>query len=142
MRIAIVDAAKPGVVSRTAPVAAAVAQVFVSGGHIADTVRAADAGSGSGPRLSMYDFIVVIAKADSVFGALGAHVPNFLANAGMLGGKRSMALMMGAGPFAGKALARLMKAMESEGMMITCGELVRNAAEARRAAADAPLVRK
>lgn len=142
MRIAVVDAGKPGAATITASLASAMAQVFTSAGHIADLVHAADAGAGSGARLSLYDFIVVCARPGSLFGALDARIPAFLANAGMLGGKRSMAVLAGQGPFSGKALSRLMKAMEAEGMLVTCGECVRNQAEARRIAADAPLIRK
>jgi hypothetical protein len=52
-----------------------------------------------------------------------------------------MAFLRKRGLFGGRALARLMKAMEGEGMYVNYGEFVATIAEAEAAAKEAPIER-
>jgi len=88
-------------------------------------------------RLTGFDYVIVGSEPAGALGKLPASVGEFLAQAGMLGGKRSMAFVRKSGLGSARALSRLMSAMESEGMIVNCAEVLsgeRDAAEAARAA--------
>lgn len=139
MRIAIVDAGKSGA-SKAAALAASMAKTLVAAGHFADII--ATGGNSQTPRLSFYDFIIVCSEPEGLWGRLGREAGDMLSAAGSIGGKRSMAVMKKSGFMSGKALKRLMSAMEGEGMLVTSGDIARDAREASVLAADAPLERK
>jgi menaquinone-dependent protoporphyrinogen IX oxidase len=121
------------------PIAKAMARSFEASGHFADV---AEARADESPRLTGYDYVVIGAESAGAFGKIPESIPKYLAQAGMLTGKRSMAFFRKSGLRPEKALARLMKAMESEGMVVNCAEIVANEAEAARIASDAPVERR
>ena len=135
MRVAVVHTGK-GESEALGGIAGAVAREFVAQGHIVDTANRSDH-----KRLSLYDFIVICSEPESLGGTLGPGAAGVLADAGDLVGKRSMALLRKSGFRPAKALASLMKAMEAEGMIVTCAEIVSDAAQAAAAAREAPLKR-
>ncbi len=82
-------------------------------------------------KLTMYQYAAIGAEPQ---GALGGKVPEsvstFLAAAGLVSGKRSYAFVAKSSFGAEKSLARLMKAMEHEGMMLKNSDVLRSAVEA------------
>lgn len=122
-----------------AAIAKAMARTLEAAGHFVDLSQAR---ADESPRLTGYDYVVVGTESDTAMGKIPARVAQFLAQAGMLTGKRSMAFLRKSGLRPEKALARLMKAMEGEGMIVNCAEVVANEAGAAEAARGAPVERK
>jgi menaquinone-dependent protoporphyrinogen IX oxidase len=116
----------------------AMARTLESAGHFVDLAQAR---ADESPRLTGYDYIVIGTESDSPMGKIPARVAQFLSQAGMVTGKRSMAFLRKTGLRPEKALSRLMKAMEAEGMVVNCAELVTNDASAAAAAREAPVER-
>jgi hypothetical protein len=99
-----------------------------AGGHRVELI---DAYQETEKKLSIYEFLAVGAEPLSAFsGKLADAVPKYLAAAGYLSGKRSLAFMVKQPLFAARALARLMKAMEHEGMFLKYSELLESPAQA------------
>jgi hypothetical protein len=93
-------------------------------GHRVDVV---DAWSDDGMRLPGYEYIVVAAEALSLFGGkMPDALSRVLAAGSGLGGKKSAAFLKKTGPFTGRALANLMKAMEKEGMRVNWSDILFN----------------
>jgi menaquinone-dependent protoporphyrinogen IX oxidase len=121
-----------------AAIAKAMARALEAAGHFVDVSRAR---ADESPRLTGYDYIVIGTESDTAMGKIPARVGQFLAQAGMITGKRSMAFLRKSGLRPEKALARLMKSMEAEGMIVNCAEVVTNEASASEAARNAPVER-
>ncbi|MGA2546033.1 MAG: hypothetical protein ABSF43_05770 [Rectinemataceae bacterium] len=119
-------------------VAKTMARTLEAAGHFVDL---AEARADESPRLTGYDYIVIGTESATAFGRIPERVAQFLAQAGMIAGKRSMAFLRKSGFRPEKALARLMKAMEVEGMVVSCAEVVVNEAGAAKAAREAPVER-
>jgi menaquinone-dependent protoporphyrinogen IX oxidase len=122
-----------------ATLAKAMARALEAEGHFVDL---AEARADESPRLTGYDYVVVGTESESLFGKIPARVSRFLAQAGTVTGKRSMAFLRKGGLMPEKALSRLMKAMEAEGMIVNCAEVVANEAGAAEAARGAPVERR
>ncbi len=137
MRVAVVyvPAKDKARIERTAK---SVARALESKGHMVDPMEARPDES---PRLTGYDYVVVVTESASVMGKIPDRVPRFLAQAGTLTGKRSMALLRKGGLRPARALARLMRAMEGEGMVVNSAEIVASDEEAAAAAREAPVER-
>jgi menaquinone-dependent protoporphyrinogen IX oxidase len=138
MRVALVYVPSKGS-DTLAPIAKAMARSLESSGYLVDL---AEARADESPRLTGYDYIVIGTESAGAFGKIPEGVGRFLAQAGMLTGKRSMAFFRKSGLRSEKALARLMKAMEAEGMVVNCAEVVSNEATAVAAARGAPVERR
>jgi menaquinone-dependent protoporphyrinogen IX oxidase len=121
------------------PIAKAMARSLEASGHFVDI---GEARSDESPRLTGYDYVVIGAESAGAFGKIPESIAQYLAQAGTLTGKRSMAFIRKSGLRPEKALARLMKAMEAEGMVVNCAEIVANEADAARVASDAPVERR
>ena len=117
--------------------AKAMAKALDGAGH---QVELADAGSGSAPRLTGFDYVILGTEPVGL-GKLPRGVPEYLAQAGALSGKRSMAFVRKSGLGSARALSRLMAAMEAEGMRVNCAEIVGNPDQAAQAARSAPIER-
>jgi menaquinone-dependent protoporphyrinogen IX oxidase len=122
-----------------AALAKAMARSLESAGHFVDV---SEARADDSPRLTGYDYVIVGTESAGLFGKIPDRVARFLAQAGTITGKRSMAFLRKGGLRPEKALNRLMKAMEAEGMIVNCAELVRNEAAAAAAARSAPVERR
>jgi menaquinone-dependent protoporphyrinogen IX oxidase len=138
MRIALVYVPAKGPETIIA-VSKAMARALEAAGHFVDL---AEARSDESPRLTGYDYVIVGTESASPMGKISPRVGQFLAQAGMVAGKRSMAFLRKSGFRPEKALNRLMKAMEAEGMIVNCAEIVSDEKSAGEAARGAPVERK
>ncbi|MDR1058286.1 MAG: hypothetical protein LBL43_01935 [Treponema sp.] len=122
MRIAIISAPA----RRVSPpdYVKALARGMESMGHRADII---DAWTEDGYRLPGYEYIAVCAEALSVFGGkMPEALPKLLAAGSGIGGRKSAAFLKKTGPFPGKGLVNLMRAMEREGLIINWSEVILN----------------
>jgi hypothetical protein len=126
MRIAIVSAPAR---RRPAPdYVLALAKGIESMGHRVDVV---DAWTEDGMRLPGYEYIIAVAESTTLFGGKMPEALGKVLGAGSsLGGKKGAAFLRKTGPFTGKALANLMRAMEREGMVVNWSEIILNAPHA------------
>jgi hypothetical protein len=122
-----------------AAVAKAMARAIEAAGHFVDVSQARP---DEMPSLTGYDYVIVGTESESAFGKIPEGVARALAQAGMLSGKRSMAFLRKSGLRPEKALNRLMKAMETEGMLVNYAEVVSKEADAAHAAREAPIERR
>jgi len=122
-----------------AAVAKAMARAIEAEGHFVDVSQAKP---DEMPSLTGYDYVIVGTESETAFGKIPEGVARTLAQAGMLSGKRSMAFLRKSGLRPEKALSRLMKAMETEGMLVNYAEVVSKEADAAQAARDAPIERR
>lgn len=131
MRIALVFA-RAGSSSPLPSFAASIAKGMEAMGHRVDVLDAVDT---EGTRLPGYEYVVVLSETASFFGGkIPTSVTKLLASASSLVGKKSAAFLRSSGPFSGKALSVLMRAMEKEGMCVNWSELVTNPAMAEAVA--------
>ncbi|TVR01853.1 MAG: hypothetical protein EA403_10050 [Spirochaetaceae bacterium] len=87
-----------------------------SQGHSVDLI---DGSRDVNTKLSIYQYIVVGTEQTSLFGGkVSPKVSEFLKSAGMVTGKKCFAFVLRKPIGAPKALARLMKTMEAEGMFL------------------------
>ena len=101
---------------------------IVAQGHTADLV---DGDRDVNTRLTIYQYVVVGSEAVSAFGGkIPDKVGGWLAGAGTATGKRSFAFVLKAFIGAPRALARLMKAMEKEGLFLKNSAILTSAVEA------------
>ena len=121
-----------------AAIAKAMARALEAAGHFVDLAQAR---ADESPRLTGYDYVIVGSESATAFGKIPARVAQFLAQAGTISGKRSMAFLRKTGLRPERALSRLMKAMEAEGMIVNCAEIVTNEASASAVAREAPVER-
>jgi hypothetical protein len=122
-----------------AAVAKAMARAIEAEGHFVDVSQARP---DEMPSLTGYDYIIIGTESASAFGKIPGGIVQTLAQAGMLAGKRSMAFLRKSGLRPEKALSRLMKAMEAEGMLVNYAEVVSKEADAAQAAREAPIERR
>jgi len=94
------------------------------------------------PRLAMSDYLIIGTAPLGLGGKIPPRVAELLAQARGLSGKRSMAFVLRRGPFGGRALGRLMKVMEAEGMSVNYGEEIKGAAQAAALVEGIPLERQ
>jgi hypothetical protein len=120
-------------------VAKAMARAIEAEGHFVDVSLARP---DEMPSLTGYDYVIIGTESASAFGKIPEGVARTLAQAGMLAGKRSMAFLRKSGLRPEKALTRLMKAMEAEGMLVNYAEVVSKEADAAEAAREAPIERR
>jgi hypothetical protein len=137
MRVAVVYIPS-GSPDALAALAKAMTRSLEAKGHFVDLSLA---GADEAPRLTGYDYVIVGTEPSSAFGKIPDKVAKTLAQSGSLSGKRSMAFLRKGGLMPDKALARLMKAMEAEGMVVNSAEVLANAQAAEAAAAEAPIER-
>jgi menaquinone-dependent protoporphyrinogen IX oxidase len=120
-------------------IAKAMARSLEAAGHFVDI---SEARADESPRLTGYDYVVIGTESATLLGKIPDRVSRFLAQSGSIVGKRSMAFLRKSGLRPEKALNRLMKAMEAEGMIVNCAEVVSNEASAIEAARGAPVERR
>ena len=101
--------------------ARALARGIESQGHSADVF---DGDRDSNAKLTGYQYIAIGSDPLSAFsGRLPERVPQFLSGAGLVSGKRAFAFVTRNTLGAGRALVRLMKSMEKEGMILKSSEV-------------------
>jgi hypothetical protein len=138
MRVALVYVPAKGP-EALAAIAKSMARAIEAQGHFVDVSLARP---GEAPTLTGYDYVIVGTESSSAFGKIPDLVPQILSQAGMLSGKRSMGFLRKSGFRPEKALSRLMKAMEAEGMLVNYAELVAKESDAAAVAREAPIERR
>ncbi|MBN2553520.1 MAG: hypothetical protein JXB06_12160 [Spirochaetales bacterium] len=99
-----------------------------SQGHQVDII---DGNHDVNAKLTMYQYIAVGVEPLSKFsGKIPDKVSQFLNSSGMVAGKRCYAFVTKNVFGAGKALTRLMRGMEKEGMFLKYSSIINSAAEA------------
>jgi hypothetical protein len=122
MRIVIISV--PAVRKPPPDYVTALQKGMASMGHQVDII---DAWTEDGFRLPAYEYIVVTAEQVSLFGGKMPEALSKILSAGTgVGGKRGAAFLRKTGPFNGKAMANLMRAMEKEGMLINWSDIILN----------------
>lgn len=82
-------------------------------------------------KLTMYNYLAIGTSAVSAWGGkIPDQVSTFLANAGIVAGKRSFAYIAKSGLRVTKTLTRLMRGMEKEGMYLKNSEILASPGEA------------
>ncbi|MDR1096003.1 MAG: hypothetical protein LBL31_06415 [Spirochaetaceae bacterium] len=88
-------------------------------------VEIIDAYTDDGQRLPAFEYIIVTAEQTGIFkGKMPDVLHRLLRGSTSLSGKKSAAFLKKTGPFTGKALANLMRAMEQEGMFVNWSEVI------------------
>lgn len=126
MRIVIVSA--PAQRKPAPDYVSALAKGMESMGHRVDVL---DAWTEDGFRLPGYEYVVVIAEAVSLFGGkMPEALSKTLSSGSGLVGKKGAAFLKKTGPFTGKAMANVMRAMEKEGMIVNWSDIIFSAPHA------------
>jgi len=106
----------------------ALASGIESQGHQVDLV---DASRDVNTKLTIYEYIALGTEVVSMFGGkIPEKVSEFLNASGIVGGKRCFAFVTKKAIGAEKGLQRLMKKMESEGMLLKFSDVLSSPAEA------------
>ena len=114
--------------AKTLEIVKGLAQGIESHGHQVDII---DGERDINSKLTMYKYIAVGTSALSTFGGkITDKLATFLANSGIIAGKRSFAFAVKGGMRIGKTLSTIMKAMEHEGMFLKYSEVLSSALEA------------
>lgn len=83
-------------------------------------------------KLTIYHYIAVGTEPLSAFGGkISGSIEKYLANSGIVTGKRSFAFILGGGLRPGRTLTALMKAMEHEGMYLKYSDIISTSENAR-----------
>lgn len=94
-------------------------------GHQVDVI---DGDRDINTKLTIYRYIIVGAVSTGTWGGkISEKVGKFLANSGMVSGKKSFAFILGKGLRCDKALRALMSVMEHEGMFLKSSEILNSA---------------
>ena len=135
MRVCVltVPAAKSAVLEAAAE---AMAKSLQAKGHEVDLVSAR---KGEAPRFAMDDYVIIVTEAIGLVGKIPPRISEILGQSPGASGKRSMAMVLKRRPFGNKAIFRLMKAMEAEGMAVNDWAVVASPHAAALAAAGAPI---
>ena len=97
-------------------------------GHQVDIV---DGSRDVNTKLTIYEYICIGTEPTSVFGGrIPTRIGEFLGSAGIVIGKRSFAFVIKKGFSSLRALSRLMKTMEAEGMILKFSEIFISVEEA------------
>ena len=108
--------------------AKALARGIESQGHQVDII---DGDHDVNTRLTIYQYIAIGTEAISAFGGkIPEKISTFLSSAGMVSGKRCFAFVAKTALGSQKALTRLMKQMESEGMYLKYSDVFSSQVEA------------
>lgn len=114
--------------NRLLDVTKALARGLESQGHQVDII---DGDRDINAKLTIYGYIAVGTTAINTWGGkIPEKVAGYLANAGIVAGKRCFAYTIKAGMRTGKTLSRLMRQMETEGMYLKYSDILSSAAEA------------
>ncbi|MDR0388311.1 MAG: hypothetical protein LBH57_09790 [Treponema sp.] len=120
MRIAIISA--PAQRKGIPDCVKGLAKGMESMGHRVDVM---DAWTEDGFRLPGYEYIVTVAEQVSLFGGrMPEALPKILSAGSGLVGKKGAAFLRKTGPFTGKAMANLMRAMEHEGIVVNWSDII------------------
>ena len=106
----------------------ALARGIESQGHQVDII---DGDHDINTKLTIYEYIAIGTQALSTIGGKTSEkIPSFLGSSGMIAGKKSFAFVLKTFFSATRALGRLMKSMEKEGMYLKFSEVFKTEGEA------------
>jgi menaquinone-dependent protoporphyrinogen IX oxidase len=109
-------------------IARGVASGIESQGHTVDII---DGERDVNSKLTIYQYVAFGTASTTLFGGkISDKVGEFLSKSGMVAGKKSFAFVAKTPISASKALARLMRKMEHEGMFLRYSEVLRSPDEA------------
>ncbi len=132
MRAAVVffsPASPTGSRGRLLELARALARGIESQGHTVDLI---DGYRDTQAKLTMYQYIAIgVEPASSFGGKIPERVGQFLGSSGLVSGKRSFAFVPKNLIGSGRALSRLMKSMEKEGMYLKNSQVFATPQEAK-----------
>jgi hypothetical protein len=127
MRVAVVFIAQKNR-EKLMNISRAIARGIEAQGHQVDVL---DGSRDVNTKLTIYQYLAFGTEAISMFGGkIPEQVAKFLSSAGMVSGKRCFAFVPKAFMGATRALFRLMKAMEKEGMFLKNSEIIQSEVEA------------
>jgi hypothetical protein len=98
-----------------------------SNGHQVDVI---DGNVDIGKKLTIYNYVAIVSESAGFFGQIPEKIAHFLRDAGNLIGKRSSAFLLQNTFGSEKALTKLMKAMEKEGMYLKFSDIIKQPSEA------------
>jgi len=82
-------------------------------------------------KLTIYEYILIGTAPNSLFsGKISERISDYLKNAGRVSGTKCYAFIVKKGFFVSKALQRLMKCMEKEGMFLKISDIITSKDEA------------
>ncbi len=85
----------------------------------------------SDARLTIYEYLIIGTAPNSHFSSkISSRITEFLKNCGKISGIKSYAFVARKGFFVNKALQKLMKSMEKEGMFLKISDVISSAEEA------------
>lgn len=114
--------------NRLLDVTKALSRGLESQGHQVDII---DGNRDVNAKLTIYGYIAVGTTAINTWGGkIPEKVSAYLANAGIIAGKRCFAYTISSSMRTGKTLSRLMRRMEAEGMYLKYSDILSSAAEA------------
>lgn len=136
MRVAVISLSA-GTSGKLALIAQGLGKGLESAGHRVDFF---------GPKvdpmpIASYDYIIVGSESEGLWGRLPKAAADYLRRCHGLSGKRSFAFVRKSGLRPARALARLMRLVEAEGMRLTWSEILSGAEEAALAGREAPVER-
>lgn len=109
-------------------VAKGLAKGLESQGHQVDII---DGNRDVNTKLTVYKYIAIGTEAVSAFGGkIPDKVSTYIANGGIISGKRAFAFVVKSFLGATRALIRLMKTMEAEGMFLKFSQIIQSEVEA------------
>ena len=127
MNVAIVYIGRDRQNQKLEDIAKALAQGLSTQGHVCTIING---WTDMDKRLTYFDFVIVGTESDGFISAkVPSQVRQFLRLVPGAAGKRSLGFIVKS-LRSGKTLSNLMKAMEAEGMMLTCSEIIKNARDA------------
>ncbi len=127
MQVCVLYAGKVRDNDKLKAISEALARGIAGNGHTVDVINMYT----EEKRLTVYDYVIIGSEPVSFFSAsLPAVIKKYLAQAGTVSGKRSMAFISG-GLRKNKTLLNLMKLMESEGMYLKLSEVINKPEEAQ-----------
>ena len=85
----------------------------------------------SDAKLTIYEYLIIGTAPNSLFSSkISSRISDFLKSCGKISGIKSYAFVVRKGLFVNKALQRLMKSMEKEGMFLKISDVISSAEEA------------
>ena len=114
--------------TKLSALAAGLAEGIRAQGHLVDII---DGSLDVNTRLTVYNYIVIGIEPLTVFGGkVPVKTGEFLANAGLITGKKCYAFSLKSSLRPQKSLSKLMRLMEHEGMYLKKSDVINSAAEA------------
>ena len=128
MRVAVVMAPKSGDCPRLRSVAESVVRTLEKRCYSSELINTS---IDSDKKLILFDYIVFISEGVSLFSAgIASSLSLYLRNCGNIAGKRAATVLAGGTLRKSAAMAKLMKDVEAEGVILKTGQIITKSSEA------------